>query len=522
MRKSERLFQILGLVDGPSMIEEAETVRRSRPWRRIGAAVACLAAVLGLGLLWRSGAFPDPGAMSGGAGGGSNTGAGGAGHDGGSTFMSYAGPVLPLTTLEDPSGLTAERRTVWDFAMGSYADGEPRQWGAEVTDGYVLTNPTEEEISVTALYPFAGNFADLGKILPAVTVEGEAIAPTLYDGPYAGTFVDTQGHVDPEDGEAWNLHDLSSFDDYRRLMTDGTYQDAALSEYPTLDIPVTVYEFGSFSGPLGSYPAATQAVSFTIDETATEILCCGFNGYERDGDFRRYSYFIPNGQRREWETKRLIVLGEDIGDYTLQGYRDGGCDPGDEIEGVGCTVTRREMALDAVLDQLCRDYQESYRQGRAADQEDVFDTLSPAMYRGAVARFIAQYTALSGAPKQRYSDGRLEDILSETLYHSRVMYLAFPVTVPAGGSVTVECALWKEPSYDFYCGGGDDVDIQGYELAARLGSTLAFTGQTAALAHTEGIEIVRQSFGFDLEAGTTEVSLDPEEEHWYLEIRPRR
>ena len=36
----------------------------------------------------------------------------------------------------------------------------------------------------------------------------------------------------------------------------------------------------------------------------------------------------------------------------------------------------------------------------------------------------------------------------------------------------------------------------------------------------EGVDIVRQNFGFDLESGVTEVALDPEAEHYYLEVRP--
>ena len=64
--------------------------------------------------------------------------------------MSYGGSVLPLTTAEDSTGLTAEREVIWDFAPGAYPDGEPRQWGAEVTDSYTLHNTTEEVIAVTA------------------------------------------------------------------------------------------------------------------------------------------------------------------------------------------------------------------------------------------------------------------------------------------------------------------------------------------------------------------------------------
>ena len=56
----------------------------------------------------------------------------------------------------------------------------------------------------------------------------------------------------------------------------------------------------------------------------------------------------------------------------------------------------------------------------------------------------------------------------------------------------------------------------------RLGSNLDFTVQKAALTNTDNIEITKQNFGFDLETGITEVLLDPNQAHYYLEIRPKK
>lgn len=524
----ERLFRILGLVDD-DLIEEAGTAfpaaafqrRRYAAWGTLGLA-ACLALVCGLFWLLPGGAMN--GAFSGG-GEGSDPGAsasGGTGHEEGTVFMSYAGPVFPLTALEEDTGLTAERALTWDFAPGAYDDGTPRQWGAQVTDRYVLTNPGEEDVTVTALYPFAGNFDSLARVRPAVSVDGAAAETALYAGPYAGGFASACGEENP-DHDTLNLAGLNSWEEYRALLESGAYRDQALGEYPVLDIPVTVYHFSNFEAPHEKYQAATQAVTFTMDPEATEILSCGFNGmsWDEETGWRRYSYFVPDGVRRESETKVLVVLGEDIGDYTLQGYQDGGCDDGEEIQGVSCTVTREETTLDTVLDHLCLEYRTFYTQGRAVDQENAFDAVPFEMYRGTVSQLLAQYGLLSGRPKDRYADGRLDDILSETLFHQRVLYLAFPVTVPAGSSVTVECAMWKEPSYDFHCSGSENVGLQGYDLVTRLGSALDFIRQTAAVENMEGVEIVRQNLGFDPENGVTLAELNMAEEHYFLEIRVR-
>lgn len=526
--KAERLFRALGLID-PALAEEALEVRRTH-WKRWAAMAACLTLVFGLGFGWLvTGGFGGYGAgMSGGSGDsgadgslpadpGESGGSGGSGVEDGITFMSYGGPVFPLTTVEDSAGLTAERTVTWDFASRTLADGTPQQWGAEVTDAYVLTNSTDKEITVKGLYPVASGFRSLGMASPSVMVDGDAAETVLYAGAYSGGFQSTFGAAVPD---TMNLDTLNSWEEYKVLLEDGSYLARALGEYPALDIPVTVYEFSDFAAPHEKYQAATQAVSFDIDESSTRIFTYGFNGMDWDGSFRRYSYFVPDGVRNEPDLKVLIVLGEDIGDYTLQGYQDGGCDQGEEIDGVSCSVTRTETTLDAVLDRLCRYYQERYAKDWG-ERDNAFHTVPFEMYRGAVSELLSQYSMLSETPVDRYSDGRLDDILAETVSHDRVMYLAFPLTVPAGGSVRVECVLWKEPSFDYACSGSEHTDLQGYDLVTRLGSGLEFTAQRAALVNAESMEMAGQNFGFDLENGVTAVELDLEQEHYYMELRIR-
>ena len=106
--KAERLFQILGLVD-ESLIEEAVSasspaaVQRRPSWVRLLAAAACLAVICaGAWGLWQS----NPGAGTGSPGDAALAGgeSGGDGHSPGTAFLSYAGPVFPLTTAEADTG----------------------------------------------------------------------------------------------------------------------------------------------------------------------------------------------------------------------------------------------------------------------------------------------------------------------------------------------------------------------------------------------------------------------------------
>ena len=121
----------------------------------------------------------------------------------------------------------------------------------------------------------------------------------------------------------------------------------------------------------------------------------------------------------------------------------------------------------------------------------------------------------------RYADGRLDDLLDEALTIDRVLYLAVPVTVPAGESLEVSVSFWKRPSYDFGGSGTGREELQGFDLLTTAGSALTFTGQYASAVHTDGVTLVRQDLGLDWEAGTTaKAALDLNQPHYSLEICP--
>lgn len=525
--RAERLFSILGLVD-PELIDEAMAdtravrIRWAAIWGRYAAIAACCAIVCGA-LFWsvrflgigggsdsaattESAADTAEGADSGDTA-GAEAEEGNTAPESTDGFLSYAGPVLPLTTLETDTGLTAERTLTFDFTPGTYEDGTARQWGARVTDHYVLNNPTDSDLIVTALYPVTGSLAGLTEMAPDLTVDGEPVSYTLYAGSYAGSFQD----AGVDDGSTWNLADPASWEDYAALLNQEAYQAQALGDSPDLSTPVTVYRFSDFEAPHAEYRAATQAVEFTIDPSVTTILSYGFNGLSQDTEsgWRQYDYFVPDGIRNEPELKLLVVLGEDIAGYTLQGYADGACQQA--IDGVSCTVTRQETTLDAVLAELCQAVITRH-QGNSWD----FSALPLSVYEKAAAELLMAYGLLSGAPMDRYTDGRLDDLLWDVLVQSRILYLAVPVTIPAGGSTTVETVFWKEPSYDFGGSGTGREDLQGFEALTTAGSSLTFTGQTASLVNGDGIEVAAENFGFRND-GTADLSLM--EPHYFLEVR---
>lgn len=523
--------------------------RRPSKLRRWVPLCACLAIVVaGAGLF---GLIRSNGGLGGNAGGG--------GHEEGSTFMSYAGPVFPLTVLGEPD-LSAQRDITLDFSPWEkvwisnekeaasrtdltqaeqqevldqynewFPDGGYYQSSSDilVTDSYTLTNPTDTDQIVTLLYPFASSLDELDETSPTLSADGAALGTALYTGAYSGGFTGTFtgwfGEEGSEPGSV-NLDQLDSWEEYAALLSDGSYLAAALGEPPDLTgVPVTVYEFtdpwGEPQDEDAGIPTPSLRATFHLDYERTTVLSYGFHS----GHFDRENHFMGRGfsirQPGEWGNEEqvcyLIVLGEDITDLATQGYVTGGFDTAEEID-AGVTIRRYESDLGTELRQILRLAMDSAWavDGLAAAQVD-FE-----VYYQALCEHLLAYGVLSeGGGVERYDTGQLEDVISELANVDRVFYLEAEVTVPAGGSVTVEAQMTKQASYDFYCAHTENRGVSGYDLVTRLGSSLDFTGQSARLERGELIEIVRQNFGFDLENGVSSVTLDPEQEHYYLEVR---
>ena len=450
-----------------------------------------------------------------GNGGAGAAGTGGGGADG-LSYMNYIGPVLPLTALEGDEDITAERHIDYDFSP--YANSYYGQ--VQLSDSYTLLNTANEDRTLTLAYPVAEQLSSYADRLPAITVDGKTIEMTYYPGAYTGGYMGVWGKKDPE-GTA-NMDPLSSFEEYRALLSDSTYMDMALGGYPVLDQPVTVYEITdpvilTSEDKWGTNP--TLAFSFTSDPERTVVMTYGMNGMSRDHqkNFSRHSFGINEPTDRHYgepEFAYVILMGEDIASYTLQGYEDGGCDRGEEID-ITATVNRYEMALgEFLMARIAKSRADRDSTGEHASIGDA--VISDEVFLGLAAELLLRDGILSENGVERYRFGRLDDILSAVRHNDRILYAVFEITVPAGGSVTVDCKMIRDAHEDFI---GDKMGLDGYDMATRLGSRLHFTAQIASVTNTEQIEIVEQNFGFDLAAGVTEVTLDLGVEHYWMEVR---
>ena len=516
--KAEDLLELIGEADDKMIEDAGKSAKKKTPlWVKWGAMAACVClAVAGLFIvLSRQNLI---GAKAGGGGGE------------GITYMSYAGPVFPLSA-ERETCLTLARNIDFDFSpyktfTSSYEiKGETKTYEnydrkSLVTDSYVLTNPSAQDETVTLYYPFAGSLYSRREELPKITADGESVETELHIGPYSGGF--STAYASGKDGPLLNLANLDSWEKYKALLGAG-YQARAFDALPELTETVIVYELSDRYGERnedGGFPDIN--VEFTIDYSKTFVMTYGFESGTNDietGYCARGTH-VPQPNNPDYgESAYLAVLGDDIGDYTVQGYTNGSHKT--PYEDVGCTVTRYEMSFGDFMRMLAKRFRHAYgeEQDPADEEARLASLVSDEVYAGLAMELMYDYGILSESPVERFSDGMLEDIFSSTGSMGRVMYLGFEVTVPAGGTATVSAQMIKQASYDFV---GSNLGRDGYDCVTKLGSCLSFTEQTASISNYEYINIIRQNFGFNLENGIDRVALSENEEHYFIEVGKKK
>ena len=408
-------------------------------------------------------------------------------------FMSCAGPVFPLTLEKAAPELSADREVLLDCAP--YA--EENTAAITVTDRYTLQNSSDEDCTVTVLYPFVSSLSDLDSLQPSLTVDGSAVKNTLYPGAFPGWF--GPASPDPELAEErWNLHHAESWTEYQTLLT-GSYQADALAPKTLPEQTVYVYSFTASGETTAN--AATLAITVDADPEKTTILTYGINGYgqnEATGQ-PQYSYFT----RVHNQTLHLLaVLGQDLTGCAMQGYTDGSCEQGKELDTLEGTVTRTELPLAELLRQIA-----AAQLGADASAEEVKRLVA------AAAELLTQYGVCSATPAERYSEGRLDDLLQDAETVQRVCYAAAEITIPEGGTVCVEAVFRKPHSFDFF--GFYNELVDGYGIMTT-GSALALQNQTARLDTRGLVTIYGQNFEFDGQGNA--VPLSAQTEYYYLNL----
>lgn len=512
--RSERLFSALNQISDAHIDEAADLpAKRSFHWKQWSTVAACVTLAVMV-----SSIFPHLGGCGAGGSGG---------HEEGSTFMAYAGPILPLTLQEKDQDLTAERIVTLDFApwvpqwwsnqqeadsrkhltpherqkvLADYNKWYPDggQWRTSsdilVKDTYTLTNPTDQDKIVTVQLPFVSSLLTLGEDQPTLSLDDIPLKAELLLGSHSPDY------------------EYSTWKEVSDQLSDGHERVAAQQPVPPYaDIPVIVY--GYEAQVLQAIRQVDGEVlhvtnTFDLDYSRTGVLTFNYNGGTNDSEnhYMERDFSLPNS----WNPSShhfLLLLGEDVKNFTSQiPERDGEAVP----------YVRVESDLDTML----RYAMQEFLQKKFEEQSNGLPSgLTFEQCYALLRRFLPQEALLHFDSDIYRNGGFLPEFLDQLCWMDRVLWAQAEITIPAGGSRTLTASFCKKASFDHTCAQTENEGISGYDLMPWVDSNLRFTAQTAVLEDRKQIEIVRQNFGFDPVDGVNTVPLVPDNPHYYLEVR---
>ncbi len=407
-------------------------------------------------------------------------------------FNRYSGPVLPMTSLNGAEGVDVTRNVNFDFSPYQNTNEYAllAKGAAGISDTYVLTNTTGEHKTLELVYGFQGSFIDHSDEFPTITVNGVEIHPRLYPS------------VDMEE-RIWHAN---NFDNYSRILEENNFLGIAIQQPEELDIPVMAYHFTELS-----YNGTESALDpmlilrFSLDENTT-VWTMGADAFGTEDDGRQRMMFRVDGGEA-W----ILTMGGSLIDPVFIGNKDFNITETSALDGITYKQETFETTLADAIWKLAQKYDFWAIDGFDSNPNSGF--MTPELLMDGAVQRIWDYQ--EPFEQIRLIDGLFYDVITEP----RMMYLVFPVELGAGESITVEASYIQEPSRDI---SGPKNYREGYDLATKLGSNLNFTVLTSSLSNTNLIELGKENFGFDLKNGITEVNLDLQIEHYYLEVKIKK
>jgi len=416
-------------------------------------------------------------------------------------FNFYRGPVLPMTSLNGAEGMEVRRNVDFDFAP--YRDSKQYSHTgtgtAEITDTYCMTNTTGESRMLELVYGFQGSFIDHPEEFPTIRVDGGIVQPELYPS------------VDPEN-LVWYAH---NFEAYKKVLQEHDFLAIATAEPELADLPVKAYHFTDLAyngGQVTAYPM----LKVTYTQEGYESLwtnCVDVISTDEKEHTQTLLFRVDRGEA--W----IFTIGGELQDLTLGGNRDynireDSLSSGDSsLEGVEYRLEMFDTTLRSVLSRFAQEY--DYWAVEGHDHDPNPGLVTPELLIDGAIKRMAQPDWVGKTTNVQSFQNLFDQVVTEV----RMMYLVFPVELEPGQSVTVEASFIQEPSFD---NSGPKHYREGYELATKLGSDLGFTHLSSSLSNTASIELGEQNFGFDLEKGITDVTLELSVERYYLEVRIRK
>ena len=461
----------------------------------------------------------------------------------------YDPPVMPLTAEGDTSGITAERELTFDLTDTKiYADlndawkmGEYGRMSTvdevgiiEVNDSYTLTNTTDGDKTISLMYPFECSLNALegspfisenyiGSHIPTVTIDGKTEKTGLIAGDFSGYFSSASY---PANNDKSNIEEYWSYEDYLTLLGDESYLKEALEAPKTIGEKVVVYRIydcGTTYDTVANDTFVTAKVSFTLGEGAEANVIGYDRSFGRTGNKIEAEFEINNRGEDSNPDIYITVRGGDIENLMLQGYYHDKSNNWNRVktDDIYYEIERTEKNIDDdLLEQFIAELSGDINlRGAYASYKN--GVLTDDVIYSAILKYMCKYGEYSDSPIERYHIfGDMASQIDDAVMCERIMYATFDVTIPAGGSVTVNVKHRRYADMN-------ELDDNGHAdyglyMYTTLGSTLDISSQSVNVIGLPDVDITEGNIGTDVKDGKIHTDIDSKEKMYYLRFVPKK
>ena len=415
-----------------------------------------------------------------------------------------AGPIMPLAFANENKEIVAERELVYDFTTVTQAD----KGYVPVTDSYVLNNISDTEQKVTFYYPYVSAGSELATHMPEVVINQHKEATNIINGSYMGT----------DSMEMPRLFaSYVSTDEYSYMLNEIVPLEETLNN-ELLNRKVVVYEFSDFDAGTVQGEAVTYAASFKADKMDNVYFNNMMDMVNPDTGYATL-YFMFDQARDEGQNPAIYFLDEVPSEYEEQGYVYPEFTEANKSEEVTVCMTKRETTVAEMLETMVAEKLDTVM----SDNDNTKEEMKELFYLRAAQMFCDMYQwntdEVITAEDDIFYANSISDIIHYIFEEESVYLLAETITIPAGGSVTVEFEYLKHGNHQTYESQEALRDNYGYDNMPNLGTNVEYKQMKTAIMENGNIRIKDQNYGFDLDAGIREVELELDAERYYMIVK---
>ena len=346
------------------------------------------------------------------------------------------GPLMPVTLAQANNQITAQRDMTYDFTdVTKESNGF-----VTIRDNYEFTNASEEEQTVTLLYPYQGTICEMNNgSKPKVTVNGETVMSDIQTGAYYGK--DSLGYEQL-------LSFAHSTDEMDCIIGDvASHANVGGADEELWKKDVLVYEFSDVTCEKDPAEYGAYAARFKVDDYKN-VYFRDIGGVTYVDGYLYVGFYVEDVL--DGDKPAIIFLdGKAPTEYSEHGYSCMEFFEQYEVDDISAKRSERNVTFGQIFNEVTESGQVAKKWG----EERKLSEQEKKLLEGFSAQIV------SDVVRRNAQDGEYDDMsayfsnsLSDMAYYAYTGTSLFlvknEVTIPAGGSIQVEYEYLRQGMHE--------------------------------------------------------------------------